>query len=225
MNFLVLIPARDGSTRIKNKNFKKIKGKHLIEYTYKSLEFLKDKKNFKLVLSSDSKKIISFTEKKYNFINIQKRSKKLATNKSEISELLIHLKKINYFEGFDYLVLLSPCSPMRGIKDIKNFFLKLTKDMPECLISITDVEKPLDWSLKLNNNGYLKKIFDDSTKLSSKTFIPNGAFYGFSLKKKDINFKNFYNNKVKYFYMDRSRSLDIDNISDLKLFRLMSKRK
>ena len=93
MNFLVLIPARGGSTRIKNKNLKKIKGKNLIEYICKSLEFLKNKKNFKLVLSSDSEEIISFTKKKYNFINIHKRSKKLATNKSEISELLIHLKK------------------------------------------------------------------------------------------------------------------------------------
>ena len=52
---LIVIPARSGSKGIKNKNIKKINGKHLIYYT---IEYAKKSKVVdKIIVSTDSKKI------------------------------------------------------------------------------------------------------------------------------------------------------------------------
>ena len=59
---LVIIPARSGSKRIKNKNIKKILGKPLIEY---SLNACINSKIFKKIfVSTDSKEILKIVEKK-----------------------------------------------------------------------------------------------------------------------------------------------------------------
>ena len=64
MNFLCIIPARSGSTGIKNKNIKKIKNYTLIERTY---IFCKKISEFnEIILSTDSKRYMNFL-KKYNY--------------------------------------------------------------------------------------------------------------------------------------------------------------
>ena len=55
---LVIIPARGGSKRIKNKNIKKLLGTPLIGYSIKAV--LKSKSFDKIHISSDNKKILSF---------------------------------------------------------------------------------------------------------------------------------------------------------------------
>ena len=44
MNILGVIPARSGSSKIKNKNIKKIKNQTLLEISIKKLNILKKKK-------------------------------------------------------------------------------------------------------------------------------------------------------------------------------------
>ena len=58
---LAIIPARGGSKRIKNKNLKNFHGKPLIYY---SITAAKNSKIFdKIHVSSDSKKILKYSEK------------------------------------------------------------------------------------------------------------------------------------------------------------------
>ena len=53
-NNLILIPARSGSTRVKNKNIKKIGGKPLIYYIIRACVL---SKKARVVVSTNSKKI------------------------------------------------------------------------------------------------------------------------------------------------------------------------
>ena len=58
---LAFIPARSGSKGIPNKNIKLFNGKPLVEWTINSA--LKSKQVDKVVVSSDSKKILSISKK------------------------------------------------------------------------------------------------------------------------------------------------------------------
>ena len=61
MNILCIICARKGSKGIKNKNLRVLHGKPLIFYT---LEIAKKSKIFnKIIISTDSKEIMKFSEK------------------------------------------------------------------------------------------------------------------------------------------------------------------
>ena len=84
MNVHIIIPARLGSTRLKNKMLKKILGKTLIEHMCERALKL----NFKnLVVATDSKEIIE-TVAKYN-INTYFSSKKFNNGTERIRDYLI----------------------------------------------------------------------------------------------------------------------------------------
>ena len=63
MNYIALIPAREGSKRIKNKNFKEFLGKPLIYWT---IDFALRSKVFKnIFVTTDSKNYSEFIKRKY----------------------------------------------------------------------------------------------------------------------------------------------------------------
>ena len=121
---LAIIPARGGSKGIKNKNFVKINNRYLIDYTI--LEAKKSKLIDKIIISTDSEKIIRIAKKsKVDFI---KRPKLLSQDKTPIYPVIKHVlnfeKRINNF--YDYIVILQPTTPLKklfmidsGIKLIK----------------------------------------------------------------------------------------------------------
>ena len=59
---ICIIPARKGSVGLPNKNMKNLLGKPLIQWTIESA--LKSKLISKIIVSTDSEKIISFVKKK-----------------------------------------------------------------------------------------------------------------------------------------------------------------
>ena len=85
MNILGVIPARGGSKEIKNKNLKKICNKSLLQITIENAN--KSKYLSKLILSSDSDKIIKHL-KKFNIQVPFRRSKKLATDHSKTFDVI-----------------------------------------------------------------------------------------------------------------------------------------
>ena len=84
---LAIIAARAGSKGIKNKNFVKINKKYLIDYTIR--EAKKSKLINKIVISSDSQKILQIAKKrKIEFIA---RPKILSEDKTPIYPVIKHV--------------------------------------------------------------------------------------------------------------------------------------
>ena len=81
---LLVIPARSGSKRIKNKNFRKFNGKPIISYSI--LTALRSKIFDKIVVSTDNANYIRYL-KRYN-IEISYRSKKLSNDNATIELVL-----------------------------------------------------------------------------------------------------------------------------------------
>ena len=131
-NLLCFIPARSGSSRIKNKNLKKINNKTLVEITIDQAIKSKIFHRKNIILSSDDNKILNLG-KKFN-ICISKRSKKNSQTNSKIESAILETLNKNKFKDYTGIVLLQPTSPLRKISTIRKFvkFCKKNK-LNHCL--------------------------------------------------------------------------------------------
>lgn len=215
-DLLIVIPARNGSQRVRNKNLVKIKNKHLIEYTFSLIKNLKVEKQ--TYVTTDSIKIIDLA-KKYN-INFIKRPKNISTSVSKIELALIHLlEKEKLIKLYDWILLLQPTSPLRKSRTIENLIdiFKKRKKNIDSIISFSESKEDF-WKKK--NNFYVRdNDFTPRRQQDRKSkFYENGLFYLFKidnlLKKKRI-----FNKKNIGVLTDKLESIDINNNDDLRLVK------
>ena len=111
MKRLLIIPARGGSKRIKNKNIKKFDKKPIIQYPLISGK--KSKLFNKIHVSTENKNIFSLV-KKLGFEPDFFRKKELSNNLVGINEVINFV--INKFKklkiNFDEVWCIYPCSPL-----------------------------------------------------------------------------------------------------------------
>ena len=90
MKNLILVPARENSKRLPGKNFTKLNGKPLIDYTVNICKKLN--RYGDVFISTDSNKIIKHYRKK-NFLKIQKKKSTSLIRKSKIIDVILDLIK------------------------------------------------------------------------------------------------------------------------------------
>ena len=131
-NIIALIPARNGSVRLKNKNLKKLLNKPLIFWTIR--EALKSKYINKIIISSDSKKILNYFKPNKKIIK-SSRSKKLSSSYAKIEDVLIYEIKKNKLSKSDIIILLQPTSPLRNVELIDTSIKKFVNSKYDTCIS------------------------------------------------------------------------------------------
>lgn len=225
---LCIVTARKNSKGLKNKNLKKINKKELFLWP---LTFAKKSKYIdKLIISTDSEKIINIA-KKNGFCVPFKRPKKLATDKSKSTDVILHalefFKKKKFF--FDYVVVLEPTSPMTDTSDIDNALKFINKRKANSLVSICKSEKyhPF-FQYKLNKNFILKNFIEKKKNFIYRrqditdSFFLDGSIYiievKFFLKKKVI-----INSKTLGFLMPKYKSFEIDDFIDYQVVKFLKK--
>ena len=223
---ICLIPAKEHSTGLKNKNILPLNKKPVIFWTFKAAKESKYIDN--IMVSTDSKYIFNLSKKNKLYVPFL-RPRKLATFKSSIFDVIVHAKK--YFDKikkYDLLILLQPTSPFRTSTHIdsalKKFVNNSKKDKKK-LVSVYEVEKKFNWMYTKKNNKFLQTVSKKNKKTKNRQdannlYMPNGAIFIYDLK----NFKNnFFLDKVLFFLMDKKTSIDIDTKQDYKLSKLYSK--
>ena len=215
--FLGIIPARQGSTRLQNKNNRKIGKISLTEITIRSA--LKCRMLNEIAISSNDNKVLK-TASKFPIIRYIKRPKKLANSTAKLTDVCKHvLKKFN--KNFDYCVLLQVTSPFRKAKHIDQAIKKVIKNKALGLISVTRSKNDEKNYYYIKNN-YIYKC-QSNEKNKSRKFQFNGAIFIIKtdyLKKKNLF---FINGKILHFIMNKDISIDIDYLSDLKKARILDK--
>tara|TARA_B100000900_G_C20566474_1_gene711346 strand:- start:272 stop:955 length:684 start_codon:yes stop_codon:yes gene_type:complete len=218
---VALIPARSGSREIKNKNMVKIKNKPLIYYTIKvakKCKFLND-----IYVSSEDKKILNYS--KTQNVKTIKRPKKFSSSKSHpkllVNHFISHLIKNNYNLN-DLIIYLQPTSPMRKKRDIENSLKIMKKTKNYKCVSVTLNKKTIFKSIFLKGKK-LKPVFSEkmlslTRQELNKTYSINGAIFAFSIKEFLKN-KNFPHVNSNVYIMNEKNSLDIDSLSDLRVFK------
>ena len=218
---LLIIPARGGSKRIKNKNIKKFKKKPIIYYTINSA--VKSKLFNKIHVSTESNLIKKIVEKKKINIDFM-RTKKLSKDKTPLFEVYKYVvteyKKIGFV--FDEIWSIMPCAPNLNAKDLKRisiFYKKLKIKKP--LLSISKYKVPIEWAYTINKKGELTSLSRKSQLLRSQDiedkYYDAGQFYIYPGKKLlKLNFIKKNYNSIGYKLPFR-KSIDIDDIEDWKI--------
>lgn len=222
MRILCFIPARAGSKSIKNKNLIKINSKPLIYYTIK---FAKKIKNSFIFVSTDSRKILKYTNK-LNLNNNYIRPKKLSGDSSPVIDALID--SLNWLKtngkNFDVVILLQPTNPVRNIFEINKAINLFRKKNLDSLVSVTRMREHPYECIEIKKDQSFKFLKTNPNKKSSgrqdykkNFFFIDGNFY---ISK--VSFLLKYNkfidsNTTKFFIQKSIWPIDIDYLEDIKV--------
>ena len=210
MRFIALIPARDGSKRIKNKNFKIFLGKPLIYWT---IDFaIKCKLFSKIFVTTNSNKYSKSIKSTYkNKVDIILRPNIISKDQSKSDSFVLHFLKIkkNILKDDDYITLLQPTTPYRNKKSLSRLISLIKKYSLSSLICVHNNK------IKINKFEYRKNLLDKNFYLNSSLKISGNYYFN-----QVSNFKYFkrINNKKSFFYFlnGKNETIDLDNISQWK---------
>lgn len=213
-NAIAVIPARAGSTRLKDKNIYPLGGKPLIRWTAEAV--LNSDCFDEIFVSTDSDKIfdaVSDLPVKRHF-----RDRKHATVEATALNAMLHFmeEQQEEYELFSYFL---PTCPFISPEDIKKGMLEAQKDNVDFCISMTEIPETIQIACVMKN-GWVMPIFDNleagltNSKFIKKYHKPSGAFY-IGKWDKIKSFKNFFKGNVKGVLIPSHRSVDINNIEDI----------
>jgi CMP-N-acetylneuraminic acid synthetase len=215
---LSIMTAKGNSTGLPNKNLRLLCGKPLVQWTIEAS--LQSQFITRTIVSSDKNEILALS--KQLGADIAKRSPELATDTTSSNSVIMHT--IDYLkknEGYipDVLILLQPTSPLRTYKDIDEAMNLYFNSDCSAVISGYELEKNSLKDFIIDNEDRLKAIMNDKFPFTPrqqlpKIFRPNGAIF---IIKADLFMQKhtLLTNNTRPFFMDKHRSIDIDNIEDL----------
>jgi len=214
---IAIIPARGGSTRIKNKNLRKIGEDSLIT---NSLKICKSSGIFdEIILSTDSKEIADKSENLSTKIHNRSKvnSQSISTTESVISEIFEDLPEL--FDKKVLIYLIQCTSPFLRKDDLIESFnlIKSNNFSYDCLISGYLFNKFI-WEKDLKNKNWIPLNYNPLKRPRSQDkkpmFIENGAFYIFGSSNFILTNCRIHG-EVGIYPMEELRSIDIDEEDDL----------
>ena len=237
-NKVILIPARSGSKRIKNKNIKLFAGKPLLAHSI--IQAKKIKNIDHIIVSTDSKKYANIAESygaKCYYLRPKNISKNFSTDLDvfKFNEFWLN-QNLNY--KTDIYIHLRPTYPNRNLKDINEMIKIFEKnyDNIHSLRSVVKFEKKLEKIYQIDKNNFLKSSFgfkrfesqsakdymcNQADQILPKYFIHDGAI---DIFKSNILKKNTISGNKIMAYITKSDGIDINNLDDFKK-SIKSKRK
>lgn len=213
MSKVAVIPARGGSTRLKNKNIYPLNGKPLLEYT---IEAVLNADVFDKVYVSTDCNEIKKVAKKYEQVIIYDREATLSDEKTPVLfALLDMMEKIDKGDIFAYFL---PTYPFITSDHIKGAFNLFDKDT-DFVNSIVEYQFPPQLAM-IKHGDSMIPVGDNLTfgMMNSKVikkYYHNGAFY---MGKWDsiLNYRNFFSGNIKGYYIDKLEHHDINTLEDMK---------
>jgi CMP-N-acetylneuraminic acid synthetase len=209
---LAIIPARGGSKRLPRKNILPLAGKPLIAWT---IEAAIHSKIFDEVMVNTDDEEIAEISKKFGASVPFIRPDELATDTS--SSIDVVKDTLQWYQArdiyFTEFVLLQPTSPLRDHNAIVGAWQLYLQSGAESVISVCEVEHPIQWTFKLNTAGVMSSMFDDNAKRSQdyeSIYRLNGAVY---ITKSNLirdNNEIISSKKSVAYIMDQKSSIDID---------------
>lgn len=218
-----MIPAREGSRGLPEKNIKDLLGKPLISYSISSA--LKCEKINSVYFNSDGDRYLDIGEKWG--AKIYKRPAELGENNTSMKDVLIDF--CNYLnkkqKKFDAIIILYPTNPLRTVTFITEFidqFYLMGGNFP--FISVKKPRTHPFLCYKRNANGNLEKLFEfDENKFYRRQQYPNyyrlaGGNYIIPANYiHEINAQLFCNKSYSYILPDDEPYVDIDTKLDFEI--------
>jgi len=226
MASIVIIPARGGSKRIKEKNIVDFFGKPLITY---SIDTARRSNIFDVIhVSTDSEKIKLIADDFLGYSNFQ-RNLQLAGDDIGILPVLrwVVEEYLKMGKEFDDVCLLFPTAPLiLPIDLIEAYKIFLTEKRRLPIVAVAKYPVPIEWAYTPNViSGELVRTFSHehtdamSQDIESK-FYDAGAFAFFETKQLLDESCDIGLNFIGY-KLPRYRAVDIDTPDDLEFAKLL----
>lgn len=224
MKKIAIIPARSGSKGLKDKNIIDLCGKPLIAY---SIEAAVQTGLFNRVIVSTDSEHYADISRQYG-AEVMMRGEKLSDDKATTFMVLEDILLNRVTESIDYFVLLQPTSPLRNASHIKEAVDKFESryDHFDFLVSMKESEhakvlvNPIDDDESLK---YFNTDFSNYRRQEYKDYSPNGAIF-IGKPNAYIKRKHFFGCRSLSYIMSQEDSVDIDNMMDLELARILYSR-
>ncbi len=215
--------ARGGSKRVPKKNMAFISGKPLIKYTIDQVrgsQFVD-----RHIVSSDDEEVLQYCE--MTGVETHRRSDKnsadTSTSADAIAEVIRDL-------GIDshYIVEVMCTNPLKSSADIDGAIAKLNATQADSVVSVVRVWDHHPSRLKYIEDDRLMDFFPEVPEsrrqdLTPPAYVRNGSIYAFTLAS-FVRTGRRLGDDVRPFVMDESRSINIDELIDLEVARIMIER-
>jgi pseudaminic acid cytidylyltransferase len=223
---IAIIPARKNSKRIKNKNIKKFNEKPIIYWSIKTA--IKSKLFKHVFVTTDSKKIAKFAVK-LGAKALYPRPSKLSDDYSTIIDVIkFEIKNLeNKKIKFSNVCCIFPAAPFMKVKYLtKGWVLLKKKKFRGFIFAVNQFPESYlrGFYFKKNKLNLIRTDFKNiRTQDLPKTYIDAGQFYWGSKKiwKKE---KSVFIKNSNILLLPRSKSVDIDNLSDWKEAEMYAKK-
>ena len=196
MKTLAVIPARGGSTRLKDKNIYPLKGKPLIRWI---TETVVNSNCFeKVLISTDSDQI--FDAVSDLVVERHVRPQIHATTKATVLDAMIDLMQDQ--TGYDSFAYFLPTCPFVSILDIQEGVKILADGHCDSVVSMTEIPETIQLACLMSQDNSVLPVFDNleagltNSKFIKKYHKPSGAFY-MGLWNYLLENKNFFKRSTK----------------------------
>ncbi|MEM3421386.1 MAG: acylneuraminate cytidylyltransferase family protein [Candidatus Hadarchaeum sp.] len=225
---LGVIPARGGSKPIPKQNIKSLLGRPLIAYTI--VPARECKLLTRLVVSSEDEEVLEVA-RNYGAEVPFVRPKELADDLSLLTDVVKHaVLEVEKQEGkkYDYVVVLSPTTPLRTTADIDRALRKLIETGADSVISVTKVGSCHPMRMKKIVHDRLIDYVEEEVENMPKKLLPpvylrNEAIY--AVRRDVLVNQNSFKGRISCPYlMPPERSITIDTKMDFQLAEAVMKR-
>ena len=218
-SFVAVIPAREGSKRLVNKNLLQLAGKPLVEWSIHA--GLGSKYIDHVLVTSDSTKVLEIA--KLNGVQAVARPQNIANDTSSTFSAIEHAL-IQSELDCKYVVLLQPTSPIRDSGHIDEAISMLIAKSADAIVSVANVgskqlmieQLPDDLSISAFVKAN-KDNFHIRSQESLSSYKINGAIYICDINKLLAEKSLFISKNIFAYEMDSFSSVDIDTAEDFRL--------
>lgn len=214
---VAFIPARGGSKGVKRKNIRELAGKPLIYYTITAA--LESKYIDRVIVSTEDEEIAKIS---INFGAEIPSLRPIELAKDTTTTLEVILDGVNAYlnpREWDSLVLLQPTQPLRTAEDIDHAIEFYYKNGKKSLVSVSEADDHPVLMRYFDKANHLNKYLNISSTLRrqemGKVYRVNGAIYINQMA--ELNAETSFNDNEIGYIMEKSHSVDIDDLSDFAL--------
>ena len=215
--FLILIPAKAASTRLKQKNMRLLGGKPLLQWATDCAK--NTNLDADILVSSESDEILEFALSQE--VMAQHRPTNLSIDPAGVVDVALYalseLEKIG--EYYQTLIILLPTCPFRTPQDIQNALQLFHNKNTQFLMSISEYSHTPFAAMNLDDNDLLSPFFPTyigkKSQQMPQSYRANGAIHVLDVKAFKEE-KSYYAQPLVGYVMPLERSIDIDTELDLK---------
>ena len=217
---IAIIPARGGSSRVKNKNLQIVGNTSLVMH---AVNVAKESECFsEIIVSTEDPRI----EKEVGSSAIvDRRPHRLANDTASVLQVLTELITRLEIDDKDVGIMLPTCV-LRNADDIRGAFRLYKKDGGVPVVSVASFEAPVHLAFALSNDGRLLPMFPDDYCRSTRSIDHpkavryNGAII-FNCARNFFSQRTLVGEKAAAYEMPPERSIDIDWLYQLEMAKAL----